>query len=62
MVARRHETVTIMQVAEEAGVSAQTVSRVLNKRPDVSPATRERIQAIIDRSNKRRTRCAIRCC
>ncbi len=51
MAARHHETVTIMQVAQEAGVSAQTVWRVLNKRPDVSPATRERIQAIIDRLN-----------
>lgn len=51
MAARHYETVTIMQVAQEAGVSAQTVSRVLNNRPDVSQATRERIQAIIDRLN-----------
>lgn len=39
--------VTIQQVAESAGVSIQTVSRVLNNRPDVSPETRQRIQRII---------------
>src|SRR5436305_1209049 len=41
--------ITIKQVAERAGVSIQTVSRVLNKRPDVSPETRERIQQIIEK-------------
>src|SRR5690554_3956114 len=39
---------TIKQVAAAAGVSTQTVSRVINNRPDVSPETRERIQKIID--------------
>lgn len=39
--------VTIKQVAQAAGVSTQTVSRVLNDRPDVSPLTRERVRAII---------------
>lgn len=38
---------TIDIVAREAGVSAQTVSRVLNNRPDVSPATRARIKEIM---------------
>ncbi len=38
---------TIKQVAKAAGVSTQTVSRVINDRPDVSPETRERIQQII---------------
>jgi LacI family transcriptional regulator len=40
---------TIDIVAREAGVSAQTVSRVLNNRPDVSPATRARIKEIMQR-------------
>jgi DNA-binding LacI/PurR family transcriptional regulator len=35
-------------VAEAAGVSTQTVSRVLNNRPDVAPATFERVQRIIE--------------
>lgn len=41
--------VTISQVAREAGVSTQTVSRVVNDRPDVSPATRRQVQEVIDR-------------
>lgn len=40
--------VTITRVAEEAGVSKQTVSRVINDRPDVAPDTRRRVLAIID--------------
>jgi len=40
---------TIKQVAKEAGVSSQTVSRVINNRPDVSPETRERVQQVIAR-------------
>lgn len=39
--------VTISQVADRAGVSIQTVSRVLNNRPDVAPETRLRVQQII---------------
>lgn len=39
---------TIGQVAAAAKVSTQTVSRVLNERPDVSPATRQRVQRVID--------------
>ncbi len=46
MTENRH--VTISQVAQEAGVSIQTVSRVLNNRPDVSSETRKRVQQIID--------------
>lgn len=41
--------VTIREVAREAGVSTQTVSRVLNHRPDVGPETRQRVQRVIDR-------------
>lgn len=39
---------TIYDVAEQAGVSIQTVSRVLNNRPDVSVETRQHILDIID--------------
>jgi LacI family transcriptional regulator len=39
---------TIKQVAAAAGVSTQTVSRVLNDRPDVSPETRERVLNVIE--------------
>ena len=39
---------TIKEVASAAGVSTQTVSRVINNRPDVSPQTRRRVQEIID--------------
>ena len=42
-----NKRVTIDRVAQVAGVSAQTVSRVLNNRPDVSPATRARIKEIM---------------
>ena len=38
---------TIREVAEAAGVSTQTVSRVLNNRPDVAADTFERVQRII---------------
>src|SRR5512142_194407 len=41
--------VTIKQVALESGVSTQTVSRVINGRPDVSPETRERVQNVIEK-------------
>jgi LacI family transcriptional regulator len=41
--------VTIKQVAKEAGVSAQTVSRVANNHPDVSLETRRHVQQVIDR-------------
>jgi LacI family transcriptional regulator len=40
--------VTIKQVAKAAGVSTQTVSRVINDRPDVAPATRKRVLNVID--------------
>jgi LacI family transcriptional regulator len=39
---------TIKQVAKAAGVSTQTVSRVINERPDVAPETRARIQHVIE--------------
>jgi LacI family transcriptional regulator len=39
--------VTIKEVAEAAGVSTQTVSRVMNNRPDVAPETFRRVQQVI---------------
>jgi LacI family transcriptional regulator, galactose operon repressor len=40
-------TVTIGELAKMAGVSKTTVSRVINNKPDVDPATRERILELI---------------
>jgi LacI family transcriptional regulator len=45
----RRKRVTIRQVARDAGVSTQTVSRVLNDRPDVAPATRRHVKEVIER-------------
>lgn len=42
------QRITIKDVAEAAGVSTQTVSRVINNRPDVAPATRRRVLALIE--------------
>jgi LacI family transcriptional regulator len=39
---------TIKQVAKVAGVSTQTVSRVINDRPDVAVETRNRVRLVID--------------
>ncbi len=43
----RNVRATIKEVASVAGVSTQTVSRVINERPDVSPETRKRVQEVI---------------
>ncbi len=40
--------VTIVHVAEKAGVSLKTVSRVLNNEPNVTPQTRDRVMAAVD--------------
>jgi len=45
--ARRKQTVTIKHVAADAGVSLQTVSRVINKEPNVRPEMMERVQTSI---------------
>lgn len=41
--------VTMAEVAREAGVSKQTVSRVLNNKGEISQATRNQVLAIIER-------------
>lgn len=45
--ARRKQAVTIRHVAADAGVSLQTVSRVINKEPNVRPEMAERVRASI---------------
>lgn len=46
---RRRQAVTIKHVAADAGVSLQTVSRVINEDPTVTPEMRTRIQSSIDK-------------
>ncbi|MCA0902896.1 LacI family DNA-binding transcriptional regulator [Qipengyuania aquimaris] len=46
---RRRQAVTIKHVAADAGVSLQTVSRVINNEPNVRPAMKERVQSSIDK-------------
>lgn len=46
---RRRQSVTIKHVAADAGVSLQTVSRVINNEPNVRPEMQERVQASIDK-------------
>lgn len=47
--ARSCRSVTIKHVAADAGVSLQTVSRVINNEPNVRPAMKDRVQASIDK-------------
>lgn len=47
--ARRRQAVTIKHVAADAGVSLQTVSRVINNEPNVRPEMKDRVQEAIDR-------------
>ncbi|WP_010215353.1 LacI family DNA-binding transcriptional regulator [Sphingomonas sp. PAMC 26621] len=47
--ARRRQAVTIKHVAADAGVSLQTVSRVVNKEAGVRPEMAARVQEAIDR-------------
>ena len=43
----REHRVTIREIARMTGVSTQTVSRVINKRPDVALATRQAVETAI---------------
>lgn len=47
--ARRRQAVTIKHVAADAGVSLQTVSRVINNEPNVRAEMKARVQEAIDR-------------
>ena len=45
------KVITIKDIAKLAGVSVTTVSRVLNRRPDVNPVTREKVERIIEENS-----------
>ncbi len=49
--ARRKKKINIKLVAEEAGVSLATVSRVINNRTDVSEAMRKKVAAVVEKFN-----------
>ncbi|MEM7031355.1 MAG: LacI family DNA-binding transcriptional regulator [Chloroflexota bacterium] len=49
---------TIRDVAREAGVSYQTVSRVINEKAEVNPSTRERVLAVMNQLNYQPNRIA----
>jgi DNA-binding LacI/PurR family transcriptional regulator len=44
----QNHRITIKHVAHQAGITTQTVSRVINGHPDVAPETRQRILDIIE--------------
>jgi LacI family transcriptional regulator len=46
---------TLAAIAAEAGVSLPTVSKVVNGRPDVAAATRERVERLLDEHHYART-------
>ena len=57
----RQGRTTLAAIAAEAGVSLPTVSKVVNRRPDVAPATRAKVERLLDewhysRSGPRRQR------
>lgn len=49
--ARHKKQINIKLVAEEAGVSLATVSRVINNRTDVSEAMRRKVAAVVEKFN-----------
>ena len=46
-------SITINHVAEKAGVSIKTVSRVLNREPNVAESTRQRVNEAVEALNYR---------
>ncbi|TDC15627.1 LacI family transcriptional regulator [Streptomyces sp. 8K308] len=55
---RQGEPLTIAQLAKRAGVSVATVSKVVNGRADVAPATRALVEDLIRRHGYRRQKVA----
>src|SRR5688572_32650361 len=53
---RTAQTATLAEIAREAGVSAPTVSKVLNGRADVAPGTRHRVEELLRTHGYRRRR------
>src|SRR4051794_23277359 len=53
---RSTQTATLAEIAREAGVSAPTVSKVLNGRADVAPGTRTRVEELLRAYGYRRRR------
>ena len=53
IVSERRKRVTIKDVAQAAGVSTQTVSRVVNKFSYVSGETRQRVEAVVEQLDYR---------
>src|SRR5580658_10887080 len=47
--AGREGRITLATIAAEAGVSLPTVSKVVNRRPDVAAATRARVERLLDK-------------
>ncbi len=50
---RPRSRLTLADIAAEAGVSLPTVSKVVNGRADVAPATRARVERLLDERNYR---------
>ena len=50
----RRERTTLSMLATEAGVSLSTISKVLNGHSDVAPATRQRVEGLLDEHEYRR--------
>jgi LacI family transcriptional regulator len=50
----RDSRLTVRMLAAEAGVSPATVSKVMNRRPGVSAATRDRVERVLDRHRAHR--------
>lgn len=49
-----HGRTTLSMLAAEAGVSLSTISKVLNGHADVAPATRQRVEGLLDEHEYRR--------